>query len=55
VVVKKRVSCNRRVKGFEPIGQVAKYLGPMSNSSDGHYVLIEESGKGPEDVQNSFI
>jgi len=44
-VVKKRVSYNRRVKGFEPIGQVAKYLGPMRNSSEGHYVLVEESGK----------
>ena len=45
VIVKKRVSCNRRVKGFESIGQVAKYLGPMRNSSDGHFVLIEENGK----------
>ena len=45
VVVKKRVSCNRRVKGFEQIGQVARYLGPMRNSSDGHYVLLQENGK----------
>jgi hypothetical protein len=41
VVVKKRVSCNRIVKGFEQVGQVAKYLGPLRNSHEGHYVLLE--------------
>ena len=42
VVVKKRVSRNRRIKGFEPIGQVAKYLGPIADTSEGHYVLTED-------------
>jgi hypothetical protein len=45
VVVKKRMSCNRGIKRFEQIGQLAKYLGTMRNSSDGHYVLVEENGK----------
>ena len=43
VVVKKRVSRNRRIKGFEPIGQVAKYLGPIADTSEGHYVLTEDN------------
>ena len=42
VVVKKRVSQNRRVKGFEAIGQVARYLGPIPDTSEGHYVLTED-------------
>ena len=42
VVVKRRVSNNGRVKGFERIGQVAKYLCPVRDSHDGHYVLTEE-------------
>ena len=44
-LVKKRVSCNRRVKGFEQIGQVTKCLGPMRNSRNGRYVLTEENGR----------
>ena len=42
VVVKKRVSRNQRIKGSEPIGQVAKYLGPIADTSEGHYVLTED-------------
>ena len=45
VVFKRRISNNRRVKGFEQVGQVAKYLGPARGSHDGHYVLTEEEGK----------
>ena len=33
-IVKKRISNNRKVKGFEKIGQVGKYLGPIRNSHD---------------------
>ena len=42
VVVKRRISNNRRVKGFEQVGQVAKYLGPVRASRDGHYVFTEQ-------------
>jgi hypothetical protein len=42
VVVEKRVSRNRRIKGFEPICQVAKYLGPIADTSEGHYVWTED-------------
>ena len=42
VVIKKRISNNRRVKGFEKIGQVGRYLGPMRSSHDGHFVLLED-------------
>ncbi len=42
VVVKKRISRNRRIKGFEPISQVANYLGPIADASEGHYVLTED-------------
>ena len=42
VIVKKRISNNRKVKGFEKIGQVGKYLGPLRNSHDGHFVLLED-------------
>ena len=42
VVVKKRVSGNRKIKGFEPIVQVAKYLGPVADTTEGHYVLAED-------------
>ena len=45
VIIKKRVSCNRRVKGIETVGQVGRYLGPMRNSHDGHYVLLKEDQK----------
>ena len=45
VIIKKRVSCNRRVKGFETVGQVGRFLGPMRNSHDGHYVLLKEDQK----------
>jgi len=42
VIVKKRVSRNRRIKGFEAIGLTAKYLGPITETTDGHYVLLED-------------
>ena len=42
VVVKKRVSLNRRIKGFEPVAQVAIYLGPIPDTKDGHFVLTED-------------
>ena len=42
LVVRRRISNNRRAKGFEQVGQVAKYLGPVRGSHDGHYVLTEE-------------
>ena len=45
VTIKKRISNNRRVKGFETVGQVGRYLGPMRNSHDGHYVLLKEDQK----------
>ena len=41
-IVKKRISNNRNVKGFEKIGQIGRYLGPLRNSHDGHYVLLED-------------
>ena len=44
-IVKKRISNNRGVKGFEQVGQVAKYLGPAMGSHDGHYVLTEGDEK----------
>ena len=42
VIVKKRISNNRKVKGFEKIGLVGKYFGPLRNSHDGHFVLTED-------------
>ena len=42
VVVERRVSNNRRVKGFEQVGQVAMYLGSVRGSHDSRYVLTEE-------------
>ena len=42
VIVKKRISNNRKVKGFETIGHVGKYLGPLRSSHDGHFVLLED-------------
>ena len=42
IIVNRRISNNRKVKGFEQIGQVAKYLGPLRNSHEGHYVLLED-------------
>ena len=42
VIVKKRISNNRKVKGFEKIGQVGKNLEPLRNSHDGHFVLLED-------------
>jgi hypothetical protein len=41
VIVKKRTSANRKVKGFEPIAEEATYLGPIEDT-DGHYVLTED-------------
>jgi hypothetical protein len=42
VIVKKRTSANRKVKGFEPIAQEAKHLGPTEDATEGHYVLLED-------------
>jgi hypothetical protein len=42
VIVKKRISNNRKVKGFEKIGIVGRYLGPPRNSHDGHFVSTED-------------
>jgi hypothetical protein len=42
VIVKRRISNNRKVKGFEQIGRTAKYLGPLRNSHEGHYLLLED-------------
>ena len=42
IIVKKRISNNRKVKGFEKIGQVGKYLGPLRNSHDGHFAFLED-------------
>ena len=46
VIVKKRFSNNRRIKGFEPVGRTARYLGTINDTSEGRYVLLEdEDGK----------
>ena len=42
VIVKKRVSRNRRIKGFEAIGLMAKYMGPITETTDGYYVPLED-------------
>ena len=42
MIVKKRIRNHRKVKGREQIRQVAKYLGPLRNPHDGHFVLLED-------------
>lgn len=54
VVVKKRVSNDRRIKGFEPIGLLAKYLGPIQDTTEGHYVLLDDE-KGERVMKTARI
>ena len=45
IAVKKRASRNRRIKGFEGVGLVGRYLGPIPETTEGHYVLVDNKGE----------
>ena len=52
VVVSKRVSHNRRIKGFEQIGLTVKYLEPITDTYDGRYFIIEDEQEDTKNHEN---